>query len=55
MPRFIIEVKRNYEYAVPIEADNEYDAIQLVRDYEIEDLEEYETNAYWVFDAEEAE
>lgn len=45
MSEFIVAVKRTYEYEVRVIAKDEYDALEGVRDYEIEDLEPYEVNA----------
>lgn len=50
MPKYIVTVKRHYSYEVPVEAKDEYEAREMVRDYEIEDLEPYETNAYFDFE-----
>ena len=50
MPKYTVNVERHYYYEVPVEADNEYDAREKVRDYEIEDLEPYETNAWFDFE-----
>jgi hypothetical protein len=50
MPKYTVNVERHYSYAVPVEADDEYTAREMVRDYEIEDLEPYETNAYFDFE-----
>jgi hypothetical protein len=51
--KHIVKVVRYYEYEVPIdssEAEDIYDAIELVRDFEIEDLEPYEVQAYFEFE-----
>jgi hypothetical protein len=45
MPKFEIKVVRNYEYAVFVEAANGHAAIEVIRDYEIEDLDEFEVAA----------
>lgn len=50
MSKYTIEVNRHYTYEVTVEASDEFEAIDLVRDYEIEDLEEFETDAYFNFD-----
>jgi hypothetical protein len=50
MPKYIVEVSRHYDYEVPVFAKDEDEARELVRDYEIEDLEPYQTNAYFDFD-----
>ena len=50
MPSYIVNVERHYSYAVPVDAEDEYAAREIVRDYEIEDLEPFETNAYFDFE-----
>jgi hypothetical protein len=50
MPKYTVAVERHYYYDVPVEADNEYEAREKVRDYEIEDLEPFETNAWFDFE-----
>ena len=50
MPKYTVAVERHYYYEVPVEADNEYEAREKVRDYEIEDLEPFETNAWFDFE-----
>jgi hypothetical protein len=50
MPKYTVNVERHYSYIVPVEARDEDEAREMVRDYEIEDLEPYETNAYFDFD-----
>ncbi len=49
MPKYIVTVERHYSYEVPVEASDEYEAREMVRDYEIEDLEPFETDAYFDF------
>ena len=51
MPSYTVVVERHYTYEVPVEADDEMAAVDLVRDYEIEDLEPYEVDAYFDFSA----
>lgn len=50
MPKYTVTVERHYSYEVPVEANDEYEAREIVRNYDIEDLEPYETNAYFDFE-----
>ena len=50
MSKYTVEVNRHYTYEVTIEAEDEFEAVELVRDYEIEDLEPHEVDAYFNFD-----
>lgn len=50
MPIHIIKVVRKYEYQVSVNAPDEYEAIEIVRDYEIEDLEPHEVDASFDFE-----
>jgi hypothetical protein len=47
---YIVDVTRVYQYSVPVMAKNEDDAREIVRDFDIEDLEPYQTNAYFDFE-----
>ena len=49
MSKFEVEVNRHYTYKVTVEAEDEFAARELVRDFEIEDLEPFETNAWFDF------
>lgn len=49
MPKFDVEVNRHYVYHVVVEAEDSYAARELVRDFEIEDLEPFETDAWFDF------
>lgn len=49
MPNYTVTVERHYSYEVPVDAVDEQEARAIVRDYEIEDLEPYETDAYFDF------
>lgn len=49
MSKFEVEVNRHYTYKVTVEAEDEFAARELVRDFEIEDLEEFETDAWFDF------
>ena len=51
MPNYIVNVERHYSYAVSVEAEDEEEAIEAIRNYEIEDLEPFETDAYFEFSA----
>lgn len=50
MSKYTVEVNRHYTYELVIDADDEMSAIEQARDYEIEDLEEHETDAYFNYD-----
>jgi hypothetical protein len=47
MPKYQIEVSRHYTYKIEVEADSEIDAYYEARTWEIEDLEPYETAAWF--------
>lgn len=47
MATYKIQVDRHYTYEIEIEAKDEYEAIEKSRDWEIDDLEPYEVNAYF--------
>jgi hypothetical protein len=49
MSKFEVEVNRHYTYKVTVEAEDEFAARELVRDFEIEDLEPFETDAWFDF------
>jgi len=51
MPKYTVSVERHYSYEVPVEAEDQYEAREIVRTYEIEDLEPFETNAYFDFES----
>lgn len=53
MKQYTVQVQRHYTYEVAVEASDEVDAIDQIRDFEIEDLEPYETDAYFSFDVSE--
>jgi hypothetical protein len=46
---FKVKVERHYSYEVVVAADSAEQARELVRDYEIEDLESFETDAWFDF------
>lgn len=50
MPTYIVKVARHYDYEVEVEASNPDEAREIVRDFDIEDLEPHETNAYFDFE-----
>lgn len=50
MAKYTVEVNRHYTYVVTVEAKDEIEARELVRDYDIEDLEPFETDAYFDFE-----
>ena len=50
MEKFDFEVIRTYRYRVPIEATDYYDALEIIRDFEIEDLEPFEVDAKFDFE-----
>ena len=49
MAKFEVEVNRHYTYKVIVDAEDGMAARELVRDFEIEDLEPYETDAWFDF------
>lgn len=50
MSKYVVEVNRHYTYEIEIEADDEMEAIEHARDYDIEDLEPHETDAYFNYE-----
>lgn len=50
MPKFIIEAERTHWYEVEIEAEDEYAAIEEIREWISDDFEDYEVNAQWAFE-----
>lgn len=50
MPKFKVEVHRHYTYEIDVEANDEFDAQENARDWEIEDLEPHETDAYFTYE-----
>lgn len=50
MSKYTIEVNRHYTYELEIEAEDEVAAIEEARDYEIEDMEDFEKDAWFTFD-----
>lgn len=49
MGKFEVEVNRHYTYKVTVDAEDGVAARELVRDFEIEDLEPFETEAWFDF------
>lgn len=49
MPKFIIEVTQINEFEVEVEANDEQHAIDLVRDFDGDEMLEYETDARWEY------
>lgn len=49
MAKFEVEVNRHYTYKVSVDAEDAFAARELVRDFEIEDLEQFETDAWFDF------
>jgi hypothetical protein len=47
MPKYTIEVSRHYVYQIEVDATDEMAAYQEGRNWEIEDLEPYETKAWF--------
>ena len=47
---FTVVVTQTNEYVVEIEAPNEHDAINLVRDFDSDEIMEYETDARWDYE-----
>jgi hypothetical protein len=51
MPKYEVEATRTHAYKVSVDADNEADALDLVRDWLAEDWETFEVHAQWDFEA----
>jgi hypothetical protein len=51
MPKIEIQATSTKFYTVIIEAQDEEEAIELVRDWHSDDFEPYETNAKWDWEA----
>lgn len=51
MEKIIVEVVETRTYAVEVEAKDESEAIELVRDYDGDDLEQFETGIRWDYTA----
>ena len=49
MNEYTVIVERHYSYEVTIKADTESQAVEQVRDFEIEDLEPFEVDAWFTF------
>lgn len=47
MSKFLVVVTQTSEFEVEVEAPNEHDAISLVRDFDGDELDEYESSVYW--------
>ncbi len=50
MPTYKIQATRIHVYEVEVEADDEYEAREDVRNWDIEDFENSEVDAIWDFD-----
>lgn len=50
MGKYTVEVNRHYTYVVTVHAEDEHAARELVRDFEIEDLEPFETDAWFDYE-----
>lgn len=50
MAKYKVEVNRHYTYQIEIEAKNEYEAYEQSREWEIEDLEPFEVDAWFSSD-----
>ena len=50
MKNYTVKVTRQYTYEVPIMATDEDQARNLARGLEVEEIEEYETSAFWDFE-----
>lgn len=47
MAKYTVEIHRHYTYEIEVEADDELEAVEASRDWEIEDLEPHETDAWF--------
>ena len=50
MGKFVVEVIETHTYQVEVESGNEFDALELVREFDTDQLEEYEIDARWDFE-----
>lgn len=50
MAKYKVEVNRHYTYVIEVDATDEMDAIEQSRDWEIEDLEPHQTDAWFNYD-----
>ena len=50
MPKFTVQCVETHTYEVTVEADDEMDAIDIVRDYDTDQLEEFEVDARWDYE-----
>lgn len=50
MASYTVKAIRHYEYEVVVDAEDEFDALDQMKDWEIEDFEPFESDAYWNFD-----
>lgn len=53
MPKYIIEATRTIFYNVPVEANNEDEALTQVYDWISDDFEEFESGGNWSFETRE--
>jgi hypothetical protein len=50
MGKYVVEVTQVHRYEVEVESGNEYDALELVREMDTDQLEEFEIDARWDFE-----
>jgi len=50
MAKYTVEIHRHYTYEIEIDAKSEREAVEASRDWEIEDLEPHETNAWFTYE-----
>jgi hypothetical protein len=51
MPKYIIECVETHRYEVTVEANNDIEAIDMVRDLDTDQIEEFEVDARWDYQA----
>jgi phosphoribosylformylglycinamidine (FGAM) synthase PurS component len=50
MKKYVVEVSRGYTYRVPVEAKDEYEAREIVREMSNDLIEDFEVTAFWDFE-----
>lgn len=50
MPKYVVEVTQIHRYEVVVESGDEYDALEVVREYDADELEQFEVDARWDFE-----
>ena len=50
MPKYLVESVLTRTYQMEVEADNEWDAIEIMRDSDYDAEDEYEVDASWDYE-----